>query len=737
MLKSVISKVSEKINFRNLKKMSFNKYFKIFSILLILITIGLVLPRGFADASLIGAIGNIPYIVIYAIFWVLFIIAHLIAYIGAYILDLVLNPAIMNSIFASAAIHNGWSLFRNICNLLFLLLLLLVAFGTIVQSQKYNIKNSLPKLLLAIFLINFSNVIAGAIIDFGNILMYGILSWMCPSEIACFSGYSNGLLKVVNQFSVDYGLAKSVGWDLIDSKQAIGLAVATIYTFMLGFIFLALAAFLLVRVVGLALLLILAPFAYFGEVMPGMEKIASKWWNNIWSYSLFGPIFALMLYVSGEMASITIATPPFDSPAFADSGLGSYGRLLATIIQNIIPLIFLLAIIPITKELGLAGTDTILKNTTGVGSDILSGTAKYVGNAADRFAARGAKDTRSGFRGTLRRGLSNLSPTAWKRAVKSMQAEQDHDFDIAVGSHWNKLNKPLGGKPEVDRKQIAIDREVTRVMSTLSDSIASLSQTYKEAKDKKDAILSEASFRKLGKTGDVSVGLSVDGKKTSQIGFNDTMQELEKIVGKERAEVMAEDVGLLEDADGNTGFVGWRAYNKKAGTSRLRDTNDIGHYYDEDDNMKTAADYVLLSPVDQKKWKTDAGWQQNAVDEKLAKKSAYSRNVKLKSATFEKYELDPITHKETNNKLMNDAGIEYYNTIGSENVKQTKKMQKKQSVEQIKLLYKLAESGHSGTRTDSYTGSMAWYGLTPEEELHLKEMETAFGQQDGRPGYLP
>lgn len=738
MLKTILLKLREKFSLKNIKDFKFKKYTKLFSVLAILIIVGLVLPSGIAHAYGLGDLfmEQVVFRVIYVIFSVLLGLAWVITWIAAYTLDATLNPAIMNNVFNSTAIQSSWSLIRDICNLLFLLLLLLVAFGTIVQSQKYNIKNSLPKLLLAIFLINFSNVVAGAIIDFGNILMYGILQFMCALPGQCFHSSMSGLMQVADDFANNYNLAKAASLTGVSFQDAVGAAVAMIYVFMYAFILLALAAFIIIRTAGLAILLILAPFAYFGEVMPGMEKIASKWWNNIWSYALFGPIFALMLYIAAQLAQITINVPPISDP-----NLGWYGAMIVIIIRNAIPLVFLLSIIPITKELGLAGTDTIMKNTTGVGSSILTGTAKYMGNAADRFAARGAKDTRKDFLGKYRRGLSNLSPTAWKRAAKNMTAEQDHDFDIAAGSHWNKLNKPLGGKPEVDRKQIAIDREVTRVMSTLSDSIASLSKTYKEAKDKKDAILTEASFRKLGKTGDVSVGLSADGKKTSQMGFNNTMQEMKEIMGKERAEMMAEDVGLLEDADGNTGFVGWRAYNKAKGTSRLRNTNDIGNYYDEDDNMITSTAYGALSPVDQKKWKIDAGWQQNAVNEKLAKKSSYTRNVKLKSATFEEYELD-VHGKETNNKRMNGAGIDYYNTIGAENVNQTKKLQKKQAVEQIKLLYKLAESGHAGTRSDPYGqpppfGTMAGYGLTPEEKDHLKEMEDKFGQQDARPLYLP
>ncbi|MBU3956292.1 hypothetical protein KJ633_07510, partial [bacterium] len=274
MLKTILLKAREKISFQNFKEFNFKKHFKLFSFFLILIIVGLVLPQGFVHADVVSwVMDRTIFPVLYIVFANLVGLGFVITWIGAYTLNATLNPAIMNQVFTNPAIYQGWTLIRDICNLLFLLIMLLVAFGTIVQSSKYNIKNSLLKLILAIFLINFSNVIAGAIIDFGNILMYGILGWMCAIPDSCFSDYMGGLMKVAWNFFDQYNLLKLLTLDGINSTQVIGAAVAMVYLFMYGFILLALAAFLMVRTAGLALLLILAPFAYFGEVMPGMEKI--------------------------------------------------------------------------------------------------------------------------------------------------------------------------------------------------------------------------------------------------------------------------------------------------------------------------------------------------------------------------------------------------------------------------------------------------------------------------------
>ncbi|MBU4338027.1 hypothetical protein KKB43_05230 [Patescibacteria group bacterium] len=564
MLKEKLLKARKKISFKNIKEFNFKKYTKLFSVLLILIIVGLVLPWNFAHAGTLEFIGNLPFVVIFAVFFVLFQIAHLIAIIGATVLNIILNPAIMNNVFGNPAIYGGWLIIRDICNLLFLLIMLLVAFGTIVQSSKYNIKNSLLKLILAIFLINFSNVIAGAIIDFGNILMYGILGWICPSTITCFSGFTGGLLTVVDRFANDYGIFESIGWNGIDAKQAIGLAIATVYTFMLGFIFLALAGFLLVRTAGLALLLILSPFAYFGEVMPGMEKISSKWWNNIWSYTLFGPIFALMLYISGEMAKITLDVPPFTDP-----NLGIYAPVLTTIISNILPLLFLLAIIPITKELGLAGTDVIMKNTTGLGQNI----AKYAGGATDRWLARGAQDQRQGLRGRLNRARAYLSPGVAKRAWKSRTADQEHDYDMATGQTKDRMNWKRKGV-ESERDNIA-ENEAHRQFGEMNvkntdEMVAKLAKAIED----KDGFLAAEIMRALavnGDTNDALDRLSKSGDHTAA-DYNQFMNDsIKPLLGEEKTGKLSEDIGKSEEKDGTYIYGGHNEYDKKNDKYKMRD----------------------------------------------------------------------------------------------------------------------------------------------------------------------
>lgn len=345
--------------------LKFLKIFKqkklFFAAVLTMIAAGLFFPSGNAHAGLLESVGGVildliaP--IIYLIFYVFFYIAYIVAWIGASVINMTLNPAIINSVLnidPAMPLFKAWAIFRDIANLFFILILLFIAIGTIVRSQSYNLKSLLPKLIIAVFLINFSNVIAGAIIDFGNIFMYGVLKWMCVGNTnKCFTDFYAQLMEGIDILFWKYPIT-AISFDF---KDAASIAIAAIYTFIYGIVLMALGVFLVIRIAAFAILIILSPLAFVGEVFPGLKEISNKWWDNLIKYVMFGPIFALLLYVSGLMAQNTIAVDPavFET----NPNLSGMAQNITLILTNIIPLIFLIGIIPVTKALGIAGADAI------------------------------------------------------------------------------------------------------------------------------------------------------------------------------------------------------------------------------------------------------------------------------------------------------------------------------------------------------------------------------------------
>ena len=76
----------------------------------------------------------------------------------------------LGSLTSATFVQTGWSIARDLVNMLFILLLLLIAFATILRYESYGIKQILPRLIVVALLINFSLLGAGIIIDVGTSL---------------------------------------------------------------------------------------------------------------------------------------------------------------------------------------------------------------------------------------------------------------------------------------------------------------------------------------------------------------------------------------------------------------------------------------------------------------------------------------------------------------------------------------------------------------------------------------
>jgi hypothetical protein len=76
----------------------------------------------------------------------------------------------------SEAVIQGWVIVRDLSNMFFVVILLVIAFATILHIENYNYKKWLPKLILMAVLINFSKTICGLLIDVAQIVMLTLLT---------------------------------------------------------------------------------------------------------------------------------------------------------------------------------------------------------------------------------------------------------------------------------------------------------------------------------------------------------------------------------------------------------------------------------------------------------------------------------------------------------------------------------------------------------------------------------
>lgn len=543
----------------------------------LLIVIGLSLPSGQANAGvgdwLAGIVlDHVIFPVVYIIFWVLFYVAYVIAWIGASIISANLNPYIMTTVLTSDNIYKGWQIFRDIANLLYILILLLVALGTIFRSDTYNAKKMLPRLIIVAFLMNFSMMLTELVIDFGNIMMYGILRMMCPpNSTTCFQDFYSQMMQSIDYLYKEFTFLSFIN---VTRQGVVGMAIATIYTFVYGLTLIALGIFLLIRIAVLAVLVVISPLAFFGMVSPGLKRVSNEWWDKLLSYSLFGPVFALLLYVAGLMAMTTFTVNP--GVTTTNPNLGAMTGLFATIISNIIPLVFLLAIVPITKSMGMMGAGMIMNNTVGLSAAVGGLAGGYIGSSLDRFAARGAQRTGNTGYDKFRRKLAYLSPGAMKRGWKAHKAEQEHDYDEAAGKWRGQISRTDNlslKKSPVDFEQEAHERDVARAgKDIMTEDTKELIHQLNDALDSGLMIRAEAIARKIGTKGDSDELLEKSGYNVSPEGFKQYYEDKFKPkIGAKKTALLMSDIKELEAKDGNKSLKGITDYDETKKQTVVRD----------------------------------------------------------------------------------------------------------------------------------------------------------------------
>jgi hypothetical protein len=135
-------------------------------------------PLGFA--AVMGILLLAPHIAqadvtdqaVSAIIQLLSWIVEMLGKVFIFLVDIFLGFARYNGFGDAQPVKIGWVIVRDICNMFFIVVLLISAFSTIIgwdSSLRYNAV--LPKLLLMAILINFSRTLVQVLIDFSQVVM--------------------------------------------------------------------------------------------------------------------------------------------------------------------------------------------------------------------------------------------------------------------------------------------------------------------------------------------------------------------------------------------------------------------------------------------------------------------------------------------------------------------------------------------------------------------------------------
>ena len=212
------------------------------------------------------------------------------------LIDLLLKVASYNSFLDTAAVQIGWKLVRDICNLGFVVGMLMIAFGTVLNIGSYHAKSRLTKLLLMAILINFSKGITGFLIDISQVVMLTFLQALRATAAG----------NITEGFGLREMLAIRASTEDVDFTAIIGAyTLAVIMIFLAIVIIIGLIVKLLYRIVSLWVLVIFSPVAYVASVVPGLSKYSSQWWGKLGDNLTSGPVIAFFLWLAMSIVAVT------------------------------------------------------------------------------------------------------------------------------------------------------------------------------------------------------------------------------------------------------------------------------------------------------------------------------------------------------------------------------------------------------------------------------------------------
>lgn len=266
--------------------------------------------------------------------------------------------------------RSGWEIFRDIANLIFAILFIIVILSQVtgVGVSNYGIKKILPRLIAVAVLVNVSFIICQLAVDLSNILGSGLNSLFegLAQQVKTSTGHAGEPFNLGDLIKTVIGLGGSgtaiiagiklatLNWDIWLWPLLlvlIGIVIGIIFFFIL----------LGARQAGVIILVALAPVAIVCYALPNTKKLFDRWLQIFVALLLLYPLCGILMG-GGKFASTLIIN---------NAGEGDIGFLLTLVamLLSVVPFFFIPSLLRSSMNaLGNLGT-----KISGFGSKLSSG----------------------------------------------------------------------------------------------------------------------------------------------------------------------------------------------------------------------------------------------------------------------------------------------------------------------------------------------------------------------------
>ena len=222
--------------------------------------------------------------------------------------------------------YMAWNVFRNIANLAFVIIFLIVIFSQLtgIGIDNYGIKKIVPKLIIGALLINCSYIICQLAIDIANIIGYGIagvFQWISSAidskmpttikvEGAVIDPNDRGLL---GDGFAGMGAIVVLIVGVLTAASVLSQGAALIVPVLMAILGVSISLFTLIAILGIrqagaVLLVVASPLAFVCYMLPNTKKVFEKWFKAFQGLLIAFPACSALVYGGDMVGRILLST---------------------------------------------------------------------------------------------------------------------------------------------------------------------------------------------------------------------------------------------------------------------------------------------------------------------------------------------------------------------------------------------------------------------------------------------
>lgn len=235
---------------------------------------------------------------------------------------------------ASSPIYLIWQYARNITNIVFVIFLLIVIYSQLtgLGLNNYGVKRILPRLIIAVILVNLSFVICSIAVDLSNIIGSSLRDFFAGIQETVIA---NGAVSEVANVPIG-----DIVTTILAGTGIAGIAIGAtgggaalfwmLVPVLVGGLISVVSGLLTIaaRQALVALLVMISPLAFVAYLLPNTEKWFERWKDLLFKMLIFYPMFSF-LFGASQLAGWALITSAHDG----------FGIILGIAVQ-IFPLIF-------------------------------------------------------------------------------------------------------------------------------------------------------------------------------------------------------------------------------------------------------------------------------------------------------------------------------------------------------------------------------------------------------------